>query len=232
MKGLVFYGAKCDCTIWHRVQEQLKPYALTYVSYPHDVLEAAASPEDIVKWVAERYGKEGVDVLIGHSMGGQVILKSLPYFRKKPGKIILIESNPVPSGPMYQNLMTQENMERYGDFIREMFQKEAVHYSEELLLSLRSGFDLLGNIREYSGEIYSIYGDRGQAVSKRHYEELLLPKDILEKMQISFVHNACHMPMIEHPAELSGLLIQILDQAECHGMGKPTQIDCFSHMGT
>lgn len=126
------------------MKEKLSKYDLEYVVYSHEVLQAATSVRDIAKWAASVYGNDFYDVLIGHSMGGQVALELLPLLNMRPQKVILIDSNPVPSGAFYRNLMTKEHMEQYGERIREMFERESPHYSQKLLKSLGDDFNLLG----------------------------------------------------------------------------------------
>ncbi len=209
---MVLYGAKCDINIWASIKDGLSEFDLEYIEYPHEILEKAFSVDNIAAWVANVYGARHYDVLIGHSMGGQVILKMLAHVKEQPTKIVLLESNPLPSGSFYRNLMTEEHQKKFGKLIMDMFQKESPFYSQPLLDSLRDDFDLLPCIREYKGQLFAIYGDRGLTVNTRHYEELFLPKDIAERMKIYFVPNACHLPMIENPPELARILSAILTE--------------------
>ncbi|MDO4565661.1 MAG: alpha/beta hydrolase [Clostridia bacterium] len=121
MRGLVLYGAKCAPAVWESVRDGLADYNLTYVEYPRKMLSEAETVDDIAGWVAGVYGAHDWDVLIGHSMGGQTALKAARLFKRQPKKVILIESNPVPSGGFYRNLMTTEHMERYGASVARMF---------------------------------------------------------------------------------------------------------------
>lgn len=210
MKGLILCGAKCNHTIWDQVKVQLEEYDFDYVSYSHEVLQSADSIKDIATWVRETYNNRHYDVIIGHSMGGQVALELLKLMRVQPSKLILIESNPVPCGIFYKNLMTKENLERFASYIKTMFDMESPYYSEKLLLSLQDNFNLIENVREYSGKIYAIYGDRGQSEYDNRYKELRLPEDILNNITIRFITQACHLPMIENPVELGNVIREIL----------------------
>ncbi len=212
MNGLVFSGAKCNSSIWDDMRGALAPFHLTFVQYPHRLLAAAETVDEIARWAVNRYGQKNRDVLIGHSLGGQVVLRMLPLMKHQPKKVILIESNPLPSGTFYRNLMTAEHMTQYQSKVMSMFQAEAPYYTDKLLHSLGDGYDLLPEIRAYAGSISAIYGDRGQSVSKKHFTELRLPQDIRGRMPIYFVPDACHLPMIENPAALTAVITGILQQ--------------------
>lgn len=211
MKGLVLCGAKCNSGIWDLVKPQLSDLELDYVDYPHDVLMASNSVRELSKWVAAQYGPYQYDVLIGHSMGGQVALEMLSQLIIQPQKVVLIESNPVPSGPFYRNLMTREHMNLFRDQVEIMFKKEGEFYQEKLLCSLQDGFDRTQNIRAYNGEVVAIYGDRERPGDIERYSELRLPEDIMSRMQIFFISHACHLPMLENPNKFSDILHMIFN---------------------
>lgn len=213
MTCLALYGAKCDAGIWEALKTFLAGHSVTYAGYPHDLLRAADGIADIARYFAGEYAGANIDTLIGHSMGGQIALAMTGDGRIRPQRIILIESSPVPSGALYRNLMTEKSAGRLGGAVTRMFEREAPYYSESLLSSLRDGFDLTDLIRAYSGRIYAIYGDRGCADRAALLRELLLPEEIQKKMDIRFIRDACHLPMLEQPEALASMLNSILSEA-------------------
>ena len=214
MKAVFLYGAKCNPDLWNFIRPQLKEFDIDYVAYPHEMLKKAMATDDIVPWAAAYADECRCDVVVGHSMGGQIALSMLPLLKQPPSTLVLIESNPVPSGPLYRNLMTEEHMKQYGEPVLGMLASEAEFYTKELLLSLTDGYDLTPYIRQYRGKIHAIYGNRGRAVGKRHADELCLPEDIISRMELRFIRNACHLPMIENPTDMAGALAQILTCAQ------------------
>lgn len=211
MKGLFLYGAKCDPSIWNHVREGLSGFDIDYVSYPHEVLREAKDISDIAEWVTENYGNRNYGFVAGHSMGGQIALKLVSAFSIQPSEIILIESNPAPSGVFYRNLMTKEHTEQFGERVRQMFQSESPYYNRELLLSLQDDYNLTECIRKYQGKIHAIYGDRGQPEYANRISDLFLPPDIAVRMKILFIKDACHLPMLENPDDLIKVIRNILD---------------------
>lgn len=75
---------------------------------------------------------------------------------------------------------------------------------------MQDDVDFTEDIRNFSGKIYAIYGDRGYPDYNKKIEDLCLPIDIIKKITIFFISNACHMPMIENPDELAELINKII----------------------
>lgn len=210
LRGLFLYGAKCDQSIWERMKESLSSLDIDYISYPHEVLQKARDISDVAKWVYESYGYRDYDFIVGHSMGGQIALKLVSAYAMQPTRIILVESNPKPSGSFYRNLMTEKHMKQYSEPISRMFQNESAFYNRELLSSLQDDYDLTPCIRTYHGTIYSVYGDRGQPKYEDRINDLYLPPDIIKMMKIIFIKDAGHLPMIENPSALCTVICSIV----------------------
>lgn len=91
-----------------------------------------------------------------------------------------------------------------------MFLRKEPFYGEKLLSSLGDGFDYTDTLYSYMGKAYAIFGDRGQGLCAERITALNLPKELLNKIQLLFIPNACHLPMIENPACLADALKSIL----------------------
>lgn len=210
MKGLFLFGAMCDITVWDEVRPRLNAPAL-FLSYPHSVTRTAQNADSVAQWAASACKGERFDFIVGHSMGGYVALRLAAMLERPPEKIILLESNPVPSGPFYRNLMTDAHMALLGGRVRQMLDGERPYYADALLSSLRDGFDDTGRVLSFPGEVHALYGDRGRPDAPQAMSDLQLTQPALKKMQISFIPDSCHLPMLENSAALSEKINQITD---------------------
>lgn len=210
MKGLFLYGINCTSDIWTDIQDDLSHFDIDYVEYPHSITEAAEWTTDIAKWVSDTYGGGEYDFLVGHSMGGIVALELAVKFGLKCRRIILIDSSLKPANPFYRNLMTADHMDEYGDRVLRMLRSEAPYYKDGLKKSLQDDFDYSELVRVAQQEVYAIYGDRGRKEYANRIHDLCLDKGTLDKLRVSFIENACHMPMIENPRALSAMITGIV----------------------
>ena len=96
--------------------------------------------------------------------------------------------------------------------ILEMFQDERKYYTPELFKEIQEDFDYTHYLELLDQKVYAIYGDRNQIEYERKIEDLNLPISVLEKLEIRFVHNACHMIMLENPEGLYAVLKSIFDE--------------------
>lgn len=211
MKLLVLYGVNCTKEIWNQLDLYLKEYEIDYVAYPHDVTLKATKVKDISKWVYTHYSSD-YDVVIGHSLGGLIALELAAVYKMAFKKIIYLDTNLKPAESFYRNLMTPEHMAAYGDKILEMFQDERKYYTPELFKEIQEDFDYTHYLELLDQKVYAVYGDRNQIEYERKIEDLNLPMSALEKLEIRFVHNACHMIMLENPEGLYAVLKSILEE--------------------
>ncbi|MDO4543242.1 MAG: alpha/beta hydrolase [Clostridia bacterium] len=195
MTGLLLGGAKCDESIWDSLIPLLSPARIEILSYPHDILKAADSLDGLAALLYPRVGKGSVDFIIGHSMGGFLALRLLKMGLSAKS-LILIESNPVPAGKPFRNLLYDDSL---SSKVLPMLEKEAPFYSEKLLNSLKDGFDDCDLIRAFGGRLCMLYGDRGRDDKAELQKELNLPPDIKTRATIAFIPQSCHLPMLENP---------------------------------
>ncbi len=214
MKGLVLYGLKCQPWIWGPMKGDLAGYDIEYVAYPAEVTRTCTSVNELMAWVSERYLSRGqtYDFVLGHSMGGLIALQLSAQDGARFGKTIFVESFLRPSEPFYHNLMMDATMTTMGDRVLAMFREEDANYTPELKASLKEGFDYTGPLDHITGRIYGIYGDRG------HHDRPLLLRSLdlddrqLNRLDISFIPDACHLPMLENPHALAQRILGILQQ--------------------
>ncbi len=210
-KGIFLYGINCTLDIWDEIKGAFIDIDATFVEYPHEITQNAHSISDITNWVYEEYGKEQIDFIVGHSMGGLIALELVAKYKIKCNTIIFIESNLRPAKEFYRNLMLPANVIKYGDEIKSMFKNEAPYYREDLKSSLQKNFDFTPYINEISSKIFGIYGDRGVEHYSMRIDDLCLGKNIEEKIDFKFARNSCHMPMIENPLELTDILMKCIE---------------------
>ena len=100
-------------------------------------------------------------------------------------------------------------MEKYYAQVDNMMAAERPYYTPALIQSLQERFDYTILLSQIDIPVYLLMGDCGQADAIEHISDLHLPISALDKLQIRFVPDSCHMPMIECPEHLAGILIQI-----------------------
>lgn len=209
MKLLMLYGVNCTKDIWRFLDPYLNGYDVDYVIYPHDVTLNAKCVDDITKWVYNHY-QHTYDAIIGHSLGGIIALQLVANYNMDTDKVIYLDTNLKPANDFYKNLMLPENMDKYRDFILEMFNNEKAFYHPELLQSIQTDFDYTDLVKKTSQDIYAIYGDRGQPMYQDKLNDLNLSKQTLNHLHIRFIKDSCHMMMVENPKELSEVIKHIL----------------------
>lgn len=210
MRLLFLYGINCTKEIWNKITPYFLNYEVDYVEYPHEITAKAKKAEDITNWVYEAYHHNNYDAIIGHSLGGIVALQLVSKYKMDLGRVIFLDTNLKPAEAFYRNLMTPEHLEMYGNAISEMFEQEKNYYSKELYESVQSNFDYTKCLDNISQKVYGIYGDRGIPEYKNKIKDLNLTDEILEKIDLLFINNACHMIMYENPKKLSEVIKDIL----------------------
>lgn len=210
MRGLILYGAKCTIDVWDTMKSELAVHNVTFVEYPHNIIERANNVSDITKWIYTTYRNERFDFILGHSMGGIIGLELVADFKLSCNKVIFIESNLKPAKSFYRNLMLPSNMEKYGEKVISMINGEARYYSDSLKRALQGEFNYTDYIRKINSKTYGIYGDRGQKGYANRINDLCLNDDIVEKIDFRVVENSCHMPMIENHEMLVDIIESIL----------------------
>ena len=210
MRLMMLYGVNCTKHIWDYINPYLRNFEIDYVEYPHDVTLNAKRVDDITEWVHKNYGHHCYDAIIGHSLGGIIALQLIAVYKMKVNKIIYLDTNLKPASEFYRNLMTQRNMEKCGESILQMLSEERKFYTAELLDSVQIDFDYTSLVNEISQDIYAIYGDRGMPEYPAKIQDLNLSAQALRHLNLVFIHDSCHMIMVENPKQLSETIKGIL----------------------
>ena len=214
MKGLFLYGLKCQPWIWDGMKSDLEDYDIEYVEYPREVTRACTSVNKLSAWVDERYvsNSQPYDFVLGHSMGGLIALQMSALDGARFKKTIFVESFLKPSEPFYRNLMMEANMAAMCDRVLAMFSEEDAMYTPELKSSLKEDFDYAGSLDHIANQVFGIYGDHGNRDRSLLLRNLNLDSQQLGKLDISFIRDSCHLPMLENPHELAQRVVSILQQ--------------------
>lgn len=210
MRLMVLYGVNCTKDIWKYINPYLINFEIDYVEYPHEVTLNAKKVDDITEWVYKNYRNQYYDAIIGHSLGGIIALQLIAKYKMKADKIIYLDTNLKPANEFYRNLMTHKNMEKYGNDILQMFSEERKFYTNELMKSIQDDFDYTNLVNKISQDIYAIYGDRGMPEYSSKIQDLNLSEEVLDNLNLVFIHDSCHMIMIENPEQLSEIIKEIL----------------------
>lgn len=212
MRLLFLYGVNCTSRIWDSLHPYLEKYEVDYVEYPHEITQKANDVDDISKWVYDTYHGQAYHAVIGHSLGGIVALQLVSKYKMKFQKIIYLDTNLKPANEFYRNLMTPEHMNMFSKDILPMFQEEGKFYTQKLFEHIQDEFDYTNYLKDMKQKVYAIYGDRNLPDYKNKVTDLNLPDEILAKLELKFVHNSCHMIMIENPKDLYLILESILEE--------------------
>jgi len=188
---------------------------IEYVEYPGEVTRTCVSVSELTAWVNEQYLSRGqaYDFVLGHSMGGLIALQLSALDGVHFKKTIFVESFLKPPEPLYHNLMMEGNMATMGDKVLAMFSEEDAKYTLELKASLKEDFDYTGSLDHIANRVLGIYGDRGNRDHSLLLRNLDLDDQQLGKLDISFIRDSCHLPMLENPHELAQRILSILQQS-------------------
>ena len=211
MRLMMLYGVNCTTDVWNHIVPYFKNFEIDYVEYPHEITSTAKKVDDITEWVYKNYNQHHYDAIIGHSLGGIIAMQLNTKYKMKVDKLIYLDTNLKPANKFYRNLMTQKNMEKYGVSILQILNKERRFYTDELLESIQVDFDYTNLVNEIPQNIYAIYGDRGMPEYPNKIQDLNLSPQTLSNLNLVFIHNSCHMIMVENPKQLSEVIKKILE---------------------
>lgn len=211
MRLMMLYGVNCTKDVWNHIVPYFKNFEIDYVEYPHEITSTAKKVDDITEWVYKNYNQHHYDAIIGHSLGGIIAMQLITKYKMKVDKLIYLDTNLRPANKFYRNLMTQKNMEKYGVSILQILNKERRFYTDELLESIQVDFDYTNLVNEIPQNIYAIYGDRGMPEYPNKIQDLNLSPQTLSNLNLVFIHNSCHMIMVENPKQLSEVIKKILE---------------------
>ena len=211
MRLMMLYGVNCTKDVWNHIVPYFKNFEIDYVEYPHEITSTAKKVDDITEWVYKNYNQHHYDAIIGHSLGGIIAMQLITKYKMKVDKLIYLDTNLKPANKFYRNLMTQKNMEKYGVSILQILNKERRFYTDELLDSIQVDFDYTNLVNEIPQNIYAIYGDRGMPEYPNKIQDLNLSPQTLSNLNLVFIHNSCHMIMVENPKQLSEVIKKILE---------------------
>ena len=211
MRLMMLYGVNCTKDVWNHIVPYFKNFEIDYVEYPHEITSTAKKVYDITEWVYKNYNQHHYDAIIGHSLGGIIAMQLITKYKMKVDKLIYLDTNLKPANKFYRNLMTQKNMEKYGVSILQILNKERRFYTDELLESIQVDFDYTNLVNEIPQNIYAIYGDRGMPEYPNKIQDLNLSPQTLSNLNLVFIHNSCHMIMVENPKQLSEVIKKILE---------------------
>ena len=211
MRLMMLYGVNCTKDVWNHIVPYFKNFEIDYVEYPHEITSTAKKVDDITEWDYKNYNQHHYDAIIGHSLGGIIAMQLITKYKMKVDKLIYLDTNLKPANKFYRNLMTQKNMEKYGVSILQILNKERRFYTDELLESIQVDFDYTNLVNEIPQNIYAIYGDRGMPEYPNKIQDLNLSPQTLSNLNLVFIHNSCHMIMVENPKQLSEVIKKILE---------------------
>ena len=147
-------------------------------------------------------------------MGGIIAVQLAAVYSMPIPKIICLDTNFVPANAFYRNLMMPVHLERYRHFLEEMFDKEKPFYHPALRSRLQEDFDYRPYLYKLQQKITVIYGDRGNPHSPTLIDDLNLGEAALRHLELHFLANTCHLPMLEDPKGLAKLLYTLLAQSK------------------
>lgn len=194
------------------VEDFFSLHNLEIVEYPESITKKCYTIEDISSWVFEHYfqNNQNYDFILGHSMGGMIGLYILSSRDIHCDQGIIVETFLKPPPILFRNLIMDSNKELLEDTILTMLKKEAPNYTNELLTSLKEEFDLTEYLNRIACPLHFLYGNRGITDKDLLMNNVNLNQNHLSRINISFVDNACHFPMLENPKQFKEIFQSIL----------------------
>lgn len=200
MKLLILSGIACDSTIWEKTD--LKDHELTFLDYKDYMNEHTKTVEDIAHEILKDSSLTLYDGIIAHSMGGFVGVILLDARPSLARFFIDIETSFVPAEQSYRTLLYGKDL---TDRIEKMFQSEIKHYPKELITFLRGAFDYEDMLKKLSVPKTLIYGKRDMIEEELHHK-LNLSKETIDGLELIFIDEAAHFPMLEQPSKTNEVL--------------------------
>lgn len=195
---LLLPGFACTSAIWQPVTWLLEPCcALTALDWPSENLKSYESVQALAGWLLTAQPCAEFDLLVGHSMGGLVVLSAAAAL-PAPVPVGLVESFLLSPGPLFQNLLMPDTDPALADQVTRMMANERMRFSPLLALALRE-LDLSPVALRPAMCIHALYGDRGTGDPDRVRAALGWPRAMAEKIPTAVVEHACHFPMLENP---------------------------------
>jgi pimeloyl-ACP methyl ester carboxylesterase len=210
MKGLVLPGYACTSQIWAAIRKQFDAlYEVDWIDWPRELTPEFHSVTAFADWLYPSIRKGRYDFVIGHSLGGLVVLELAMREKALIQHGILIESFLLPPGPFFQNLLMQSIPVENAQPILAMLAREKGCYSRQLQESLTK-IDFGLKVVDLPAEFHFIYGDRGCGDPGRVVRELAWPEQLQQLGRIVVIQDACHFPMLENPEMTLQMLQNIL----------------------
>lgn len=207
MKRLLLYGIKCRPWVWAPFLEQCAQGTFTVVDYPRSITSVCRSLAELTDWVDQTYLRSGgFDRIVGHSMGGLLALK-LAVSSEGIRQTVLVDCFVRDTGPFFQNLLMPSAPAELRERLTAMLAEENEHYSASLKQELReTKEDFASYVARIPHAVHGIYGDRGEPDHVRTCKELQLPDEALARLQLDWVPNASHFPMLENPGAFAACM--------------------------
>ncbi|GAU78442.1 alpha/beta fold hydrolase [Fusibacter sp. 3D3] len=210
-KILILSGYACKSWIWNSINFDHTLYEYDIIDWPRDKISAFHSLDEYVEYLYENNLSkvDYYDSVIGHSMGGLIGLYLAAQYPDKIKKLILVESYILSPTPFFQNLVYVNNLNTHREPIENMLREESPYYSEKLPMQLRA-LDLSDVVYNITQDIYAFYGDRGEKDNRIIKNELGWNKALDDKINVLFICDSCHFPMLENSLEFNQKIIKII----------------------
>lgn len=196
---LLLPGFACTADIWQPVLSLLAPEIdAAAVDWPAENLKSYESVDDLAAWLLKTQPCADFDLLVGHSMGGLVMLSAAA---KMPNAtpVGLVESFLLSPVPLFQNLLMPDAAPDLVKRVQAMMAVERMRFSARLAPALRQ-LDLSGTSLRPGMRVRALYGDRGCGDPEKVRAALRWPDTLRDRIPATVAEHACHFPMLENPA--------------------------------
>ncbi len=239
---LFVHGWCIDETYW---KDQVTALCGNYNIITMDLPGHGKSGSNREQWTVENYGNDVVAVidqlkldrviLVGHSMGGDIVLEAA---LKRPGKVIaLVGIDNFKDVGVENSQQDEEEMEGFMQMLEDDFADIAPKYAEGYLF--HSSTDslvaarVMNDFRQSNPEVavsslsslFQYAKDEKENLSKLRQKIYLINSDAtptniegLEatkvRYNVDYIHATGHYPMIEKPAEFNKILKSVIRKIE------------------
>lgn len=210
MNVLCMHGVNCTHAIWKESKHYLSDIEIDYIDYPHEVLASVKTIDELANALIPYCKDIQYDAVIAHSMGGVLALKLLNDQKLFANLCILVETNLRPANPFYRNLLMEHHKGSDMDWFFTMMKEEAQYVHHHIYEELQEVFDYQDLVRQCQVPITIVYGDRGYCDYPNRFYDLCLDQDIEQQLLFAFIHDSCHMPMLENPHQFYNKMQDLL----------------------
>ena len=186
-----------------------------YVDYPLNKMSEIDTMDKLCALILETYKVQLDDcsAIIGHSLGGGVAmhLSLRPEFQNV--QIVTLDYFLSFPPPFFRNYCSERTPDSIHEYVREMLQECKPLFNQGVVNS-DDDYNLEYLEKRHSinkKKLIAIYGMRSEDSSEQVCKNLSYPAGFERFLDLYFIKDSAHFPMLENPSDLELILRDVLD---------------------